>query len=278
MLDRLLDAFAYPVSVLMNLLHDLLSRWLAPDSGAAWVVSVVLLVCVVRLILLRPTWRQLWSARRTAQLQPQLRALKHQHGKDQLAYARAARELQRSEGVGVAAGLLPLLLQLPVLVGLYHLLVDFTVLGAAGGNGVFSPDQVHSFASATVLGVPLSAAIRTPVSVLAALQPGLTALGVVSVVLPLLLVAALATFVNAWHARQRPVALTDEDNPLADTMRRMTRAMVWLAPLGVLVGGVVVPLPVALALYWAVNGTWTTVQTVLMTKRLDRLLPLPEAA
>ena len=173
----------------------------------------------------------------------------------------------------MAGGLLPALTQLPVLIGLYHLLASFTVLGGSGSNGLFGPGEVHSFASATVFGVPLSAAIRTPVSVLGALQPGLTTVSVVAVVLPLLVLAAVAAFANAWHARRRqPVATTTDDLP-ADIMRRVTSSMVWLAPLGVLVGGVAFPLPVALALYWAVNGTWTTVQTVLMTRRLDRLLP-----
>jgi YidC/Oxa1 family membrane protein insertase len=51
--------------------------------------------------------------------------------------------------------------------------------------------------------------------------------------------------------------------------------MVWGAPLGLLLGGIVFPLPLAMAVYWAVNGTWTTAQTQLMTARLDRLLPLP---
>lgn len=51
--------------------------------------------------------------------------------------------------------------------------------------------------------------------------------------------------------------------------------MVWLAPLGLLVAGIAFPLPLAMAHYWAVNGTWTTVQTWAMTARLDRSLPLP---
>lgn len=209
-------------------------------------------------------------------MQPQLAALKREHGTDRMAYFRAVRELQHQKGVGAASGVLPELLQLPVLVGLYHLLVSFTVFGATGSNGLFGPEQVHSFAHATVFGVPLSAAIRTSAETLAALQPGLTSTSVVGVVFPLLLLVAAAIFVNAWRAKQRqPVAITAEDSPLADSTRHVSTIMVWLAPLGLLVAGIAFPLPLAMALYWAVNGTWTTVQTLVMTARLDRSLPLP---
>ncbi|MET1004099.1 MAG: membrane protein insertase YidC [Propionibacteriaceae bacterium] len=277
----MLDTFAYPVSALMMLLHDLLSLWLVPDTGLTWVLSTVVLVCVVRLVLLRPAWVQLRAARRTALLQPQLAALKRRHSKDPQGYLTAARELRRSEGSSVASGLLPLLLQLPVFLGLYHLLAGFTAWGALGSNGIFSAEQVQSFAEATVFGVPLSAAIRTPAALLQTLQPGLGTAQVVAVVLPLLLVAALATFLNGWrqHRRSRavatpaPDATRETDNPLADSMRQVTGLMVWLAPLGLLLGGILFPLPLAMAVYWAVNGTWTTLQTQLMNARLDRRYP-----
>jgi YidC/Oxa1 family membrane protein insertase len=270
----MLDAFAYPVSALMLLWHHLLSLLSPSDSGVTWVATIVLLVCSVRLLLLRPGWNQLVAARRTALLKPQLQALKRRHGADQQAYVQAVRELHRSEGVGLASGVLPLLLQLPAILGLYHLLIDFTRPGA-GSNGLFGVDQVHSFASATMFGVPLSAAVRTSADVLAALRPGLTGVDVLWVLLPFLVVAAAATFVNGWRSLSRQPAPGPDEGPLADSLRRTGRAMVWLGPIALLVGGIAFPLPLALAIYWAVNGTWTTVQTQLMTSRLDRRWPLP---
>lgn len=273
------DALSYPVSLVMKVLHDLLALFASPGSGFIWLGSIVLLVVTVRLILLRPAWKQMWSARRTAQIQPQLAELKRKHGSDQQSYLRAAQELQRKEGIGLAAGCLPLLIQMPVLFGLYHLLADFTVTAGGGGNGVFSAAEVASFAHATVLGVPLSAAIRTPAETLASLAPGLTTPLVVMVVLPLLIIAAVATFVNMWRTQRRqPATPTAESSPMAGSMQQVTKMMLWLAPLGLLVTGLVFPIPLALVFYWAVNGTWTTVQTQIMTARLDRTLPLPAPA
>lgn len=269
----MLDAFAYPVSALMLLWHHLLTLFSPPDSGLTWVATIILLVCSVRLLLLRPAWNQLVAARRTALLQPQLQALKRRHGGDQQAYVQAVRQLHRDEGVGLASGVLPLLLQLPAILGLYHLLINFTRSGA-GSNGLFGVEQVLSFASATAFGVPLAAAVRTPAETLVALQPGLTGSDVLWVLLPCLLVAAVAAFVNGRRSLRRQPPAGPDDGPLAESLRRTGRAMVWLSPFALLVGGIAFPLPLALAIYWAVNGTWTTVQTELMTSRLDRRWPL----
>lgn len=264
----MLDVFSYPVSVLMMLWHDLVGLVIDPNSGAAWVASILLLVCTVRLLLIRPTWKQLVSGRRVAALRPQLLALKAKHGTDQFAYATAARQLHKDEGVSLL-GFLPALLQLPVFLGLYHLLAGFST--GTGSNGVFGPEQVQSFAHAELFGVPLAAGLRTTAEALAALQPGLTLPAVMIVAVPLLLVAALATYINVTVAARRQAALPVEaDNPMAAMSAQLVKMMVWFAPVSVLLGGVMFPVPVALLLYWVINGSWTTVQTVLMNRRLDQ--------
>ena len=273
------DALSYPVSLVMKVLHDLLGLFASPDSGLIWLGSIVLLVVTVRLILLRPAWKQMWSARRTAQIQPQMGELKRQHGSDQQAYLQAVQALQRREGISLAAGCLPLLIQMPVLFGLYHLLADFTVTAGGGGNGIFTAADVTSFAHATMLGVPLSAAIRTPAETLSSLAAGLTTAHVAMIVLPLLIIAAAATFVNLWRTQRRqPATPIDAGNPMAASLSQVSKMMLWVAPIGLLVSGIAFPIPLALVFYWAVNGTWTTVQTQIMTARLDRTLPLPAPA
>jgi YidC/Oxa1 family membrane protein insertase len=266
----MLDAFAYPVSALMQLLHDLLSHLFVPDSGAAWVGSLLLLVATIRLLLLRPSWSAARSARRVAALRPRLAELKEEHGSDQTAYLAAVRRVQREEGVG-AASVLPVLVQLPVFVGLYHLLARFADPGSTGTNGVFGPEQVSSFAHARLLDVPLAAAVRSPADVLQTLQAGLSTGDVLLVVLPLLLVAAAATFVNGLVAARRQRAIAPAaDDAMATALRQVTDLMVWVAPAGLLAAGLLVPVPLALVLYWAVNGTWTTMQTLLVNRALDR--------
>lgn len=265
------NGLSYPVSVLMKLLHDLIVVVADPATGAAWILTIVLVVGVVRFVLLVPAWRQQVSARRAAVLQPRLAELRRRHRGDQAAYLRAASALQRQEGVTLGASILPVLIQLPMFFGLYHLLAGFTRAGA-GGNGVFSAAEVASFAHATLFGVPLSATVRAPATALAALSPGLTASGAAAVILPLAAVAALVTFVGLWWSRRHQVGTGIS---VAATTNRVSMIMMWASPVGLAVAPLLFPVPLALVVYWVVNGTWTTAQSVLMGLWLDRLHPLP---
>lgn len=277
----MLDAFAYPVSLLMKVWHDLLILVVPADSSLVWPGSILLLVLTVRLILLRPAWTQLVASRRRQLLQPQVAELKRRHRRDSQAYLIAVQELHRSEGIGLGSQLVPMLAQIPVFLGLYHLLAGFTGISGTGGNGAFGPTEVGSFAHATVFGVPLAAAIRTPAATLLAWDSALTQAQVIAVLLPLLLVAALATFVNGWRTQRRQAQLAGPAAPsapgtdpaLAPQLQRITTMLVWLAPVALVLGGVIFPLPLAIVGYSAVNGVWTTVQTQVMLSRLDRLLP-----
>lgn len=279
-MSELLSLLSYPVSALMKLVHAVIGLILDPGGGAAWVLTIVLLVIVVRLALLLPAWRQQVAARRAAALQPRLADLKRRHGKDRAGYLQAAAELQRREGASAGASLLPLLVQVPVFLGLYHLLAGFTVAGA-GGNGVFGAAEVALFAHASVFGVPLSAAIHAPAATLAALAPGLTAWSVAAVVLPVAVIAAAATFVGMWWTRRRQSAAPQpaaDDTALGSSMRQLSTVMMWLSPAGIIAGAVLFPIPLALVTYWAINASMSTVQSVVMGRLLDRSSPAAGAA
>jgi YidC/Oxa1 family membrane protein insertase len=155
--------------------------------------------------------------------------------------------------VSAASTLLPVLLQVPVFLGLLHVLTGFTDPELA--NYAFGPDEVRSFLEARLFGVPLSAYLSTPH--LAAL--GIERWEVAVVTVPLVLLAALATHVTArLSLRQQPA-----DGPLAGIMRWTP----WVFPLGVLVGGAFFPFPVAILLYWLTNSAWTLVQQWLAFRR-----------
>src|SRR5699024_6322834 len=73
------DIFAYPVSLVMKFWHWALGFVVDPDSGIAWVGSVLLLVVTVRLLLLRSMWRQQYSMRKMAQLAPKMKELQNKY-------------------------------------------------------------------------------------------------------------------------------------------------------------------------------------------------------
>jgi YidC/Oxa1 family membrane protein insertase len=97
-----------------------------PGGGATWVLSVAGVVLVVRLALLPLVARGVRMAHSSARARPQLQALsaRYRHSTD----AESLRRL-REERSAIAAehrmsrlGCLPLLLQLPLWLALYHLL------------------------------------------------------------------------------------------------------------------------------------------------------------
>lgn len=219
-----MDLFAYPVSLVMKFWHWMLSFVVDPDSGVAWVGSVLLLVVTVRLLLMRSMWRQQYSMRKMAQLGPKMKELqlKYKNRKSPEDRQEQAKEMQAmysEAGVNPAAGCLPLLVQIPVFIGLYHVLLNFSPRGVSieqaqtMTNGAFGPDQVSSFLNAEIFGVPLASYIRMPQDVMDSLHPGLTREDILVIALPLFVLAGIATFINMWNSfrRQKAAKLAEKE-------------------------------------------------------------------
>lgn len=84
-------------------------------------LAIIVLTLIVRLML-HPTIRQsVRSQRAMARIQPRVREIQERFKHDKEAQARETMSLYRQEGVHPLSGCLPLLIQLPVLIGLYQL-------------------------------------------------------------------------------------------------------------------------------------------------------------
>ncbi|MFJ5872077.1 membrane protein insertase YidC [Dietzia maris] len=216
-LEKPVDLFAYPVSLVMKFWHWALSFVVDPDSGIAWVGSVLLLVVTVRLLLMRSMWRQQYSMRKMAQLAPKMKELQLKYSgrkspEDRQAQAKEMQELYSGAGVNPAAGCLPLLVQIPVFLGLYYVLLNFSPPGksieeaSTMTNGAFQPEQVASFLNAEIFGVPLASYIRMPQEVMDSLHPGLQQSDILMLAVPLFVLAGIATFINMWNSFRRQKA------------------------------------------------------------------------
>ena len=156
-----------------------------------------------------------------------------------------------------------MLAQIPVFLGLYHVLMSFNRtqhgIGRLGlspeenrqlGNYVFSVADVNHFLDANLFGAPIGASMTQSTGSIAAFhefnRPAVIAIGV-----PLMMLAGFATHMNsrASVARQSPEAAA---NPQTAIMNRMA---LYIFPLGVIVGGPFLPL--AIILYWFANNIWT---------------------
>ncbi|SDQ39231.1 YidC/Oxa1 family membrane protein insertase [Tsukamurella pulmonis] len=293
-----LDYVYYPVSGIMWVWHKVFSfvPGLGPDSGITWALSVIFLVLTLRAILYKPFVRQIKTTRQMQEFQPQMQALRKKYGKDRQKLALEMQKLQKEHGFNPLLGCLPALLQVPVFIGLFHVLRSFNRM--SGGttqlfgspdmnayetrhtaNYFFSATDVQSFLDARLFGVPLSSYVQEPVKqfqafmpvsppdangVIPYIEPNFEKWWIIALSVPLMIVAALATHFNsrASIARQ-PVASLD--NPQTAIMNRL---MLWVFPIGVLVGGFF--LPVAILIYWVTQNIWTYFQQHIVFGKLDK--------
>jgi YidC/Oxa1 family membrane protein insertase len=264
-----LDPLYYAVSGVMWLWHQLFALVLGPTSGAAWALAVAFLVLTLRALMIRPFLAQMRTARAARAIAPQLAELRKQHRGDPATMVAKTRALQAEHGVSTWRTFLPVLVQTPVLLALLHVLHSFNRPGltfeqnAAIANYAFGPDEVRSFLTARLFGAPLSAYLQMPQDLLDSFGAHVDRLDVAVVVLPLLLLAAAATFLTTRNSMRTQT--TPEGVPPG-----VMRAMPYVFPLGLLAAGLLFPLPVAILVYWLTNNAWTLAQQHVAARYLDR--------
>ena len=75
------------------------------------------------------------------ELQPQIKALQKKYGKDRQRMALEMQKLQREHGFNPILGCLPMLAQMPVFLGLYHVLRSFNRTSTGIGQLGLSPER-----------------------------------------------------------------------------------------------------------------------------------------
>ena len=89
-----------------------------------WGVAIILLTFVVRGLMYPLTKKQYTSMAKMRKLQPKMEALKERFGDDRQKMGAATMELYKKEKVNPLGGCLPLLLQMPIFIGLFWMLQE----------------------------------------------------------------------------------------------------------------------------------------------------------
>lgn len=298
----MLDFIYYPVSWILWFWHKVFGFALGSDNGFAWGLSVVFLVFTLRLVLYWPFVKQVRTTRQMQQLQPKIKELQKKYKNDRQKMAIEMQKLQKEHGFNPLMGCLPVLAQVPVFIGLYHVLRSFNRVGVTSGipgfghgggmsvyanahtaNYAFDVADVQSFLRARIFGAPISAAITTPKSQMAAFADfgGIPEVShMVAVAVPLMLIAGLATHFNARAsvARQRATGVSVDPTGMGgggsptpmgpNQAELMNKLALYVFPLGVIVGGPF--LPIAILLYWVSNNMWTFGQQHIVFKQIEK--------
>lgn len=256
----MLDFIYYPVSAILWFWHMVFGSVLDPASGYVWALSVVFLVCTLRALLFKPFVHQVRSMKKMQEFAPQMRALQEKHRDDRQKLTEEMRKLQMEQGFNPLTGCLPVLVQVPVFIGLFHVLIGFKP--GARSNFVFNAADVASFVKADLFGAKLANWIAQPAQVLDSVGTDRPAMLVVGI--PLMVAGAVATHFTARHSVGRQSA-SATSNQQAAVMNRLS---LWVFPLFVLVGGAFFPL--AILIYWLSNNVWTLGQQYVVYRKIDR--------
>jgi len=228
--------FYIPLFNLLVWLYNVLP-W--PDLGLA----IILITIIIKIILYPLNKKAIVSQKALQDLQPKIEEIRKKHSQNKEAQARATIELYKQEKINPASSCLPILVQLPFLIAVYH------IFRTALTNG--SLDLLYPF-------------IQNP-GELKTIAFGFLELSKKSIWLALL--AGLAQF---WQGKmlvtKRPVIKSPEskDENLAAIMNKQ---MVYVMPIFTVFIGV--SFPAGLTLYWFVNTLLTGLQQMLVFKKKE---------
>ena len=266
MFDAILHPFAWAISYVWVWIHDLLVLLgMSSGSGIAWVLSIVLLTILVRIAIIPLFLKQIRSSRAMQAIQPEMRKIqeKYKGKKDQVSRQKMMEEtqaLQRKHKVSPFASCLPMLVQMPVLFGMYRAIIavssisagTYTYRGEATDHlGPLTASVSEEIVNSTVFGVPLSHTLRESVS-----QPSVVAVFVAAIVL---MVGLQFFSMRLSFSRNMPDM---GDNPMAQSQR----SMMYVMPLMFIFSGAFFQMGVVIytvtASFWALGQSLWTIKVM----------------
>ena len=241
------------------------SLGLQADAGLTWVLSIMGLVIVVRSALIPLFVRQIKSQRKMMEIAPELRKVqeKYRGKKDQLSREAMSREtmaLYKKHGTTPVSSCLPLLVQMPILLGMFYTLSDVKKHAewGFGGVGLLNKELTWQFYEAKLFGVaPLHTSLIEAIN---QKPDGWEATVAILVVLVILMIASqFITQLQIISKNLSPEAKVGQ-------AYQMQRIMLYVLPLAFIFSGVFFPLGVVL--YWFTSNIWTMVQQFLVIRNL----------
>lgn len=92
-----------------------------PGHELGW--AIVIITIIIRLILLVPQNRMLENSKKMAELNPKIKAIQEEYKDDRAVLGMKLMELYKEEKISPMGSCLPLLIQLPILMALYWIIM-----------------------------------------------------------------------------------------------------------------------------------------------------------
>jgi YidC/Oxa1 family membrane protein insertase len=213
----------------------------------AWILAIVFLVVTVRVVLFPVFVKQIKSQRAMQALQPKVKELQEKHKGDRESLQKEMMELYRTEKANPLMGCLPMFLQVPVFLGLFHVLRRLSPDN--GGKTLYgwTAEQFNSATSAKLFTAPLPGKFGSTAQELASLGANATSVKVIAGVLVLIMMAT--TYLTS---RQMILKTGWAEDPQQKMIQRL---MLYGIPLSLLVSGAL--FPIGVVIYWVTNNLFT---------------------
>ncbi len=114
-----------PIEGIINFAFGSLYSLTAVSGFPSYGVAIILLTVIVKVLLYPLTVKQMQSMKAMQKLQPQLKKIQEKYKDDKMAMQQKMAQLYQKEGVNPLAGCLPMLIQMPILMGMYYALFNF---------------------------------------------------------------------------------------------------------------------------------------------------------
>jgi YidC/Oxa1 family membrane protein insertase len=243
-----LDPLNNVVAWIIMKLHAWLGAIFGPASGAAWGLSIVILVILIRACLVPLFVKQVHAQRKMAQHAPQLQELRKKYKGDKQRLNEETMKFYKENGVNPLAGCLPMIPQMIVFFALFNVLraiADWKP-GTSPAYGLTVP-VVESAQKATIFGVHLGDKLLfRPAGMHLSWQQELVIL--------------ITVIISVRQSAKRGLMQTgtvDPDNPMAQSQKYMQ----YIIPFFSLTG---LYWQYGLVLYWVTTNLWTLGQQFFM--------------
>ena len=262
--DGLLWPIMVAVAWIMVQFHKLFTALgLQESGGAAWTLSIVGLVIVIRVALIPLFVRQIKASRGMQLIQPEMQAIQKKYkGKtdpaSREAMSRETMELYRKHNTNPFSSCLPILAQSPIFFALFRVLNSLTLLSQgkyAGGKthiGPLTQELARQAESATVFGAPLSGTFMK--------AAGNTQIQVVTIIL--IVAMALTTFTTQRQLTMKNMPKAALEGPMA----QQQKMLLYLMPLIFAFSGV--NFPIGVLVYWTTTNLWSMGQQFYTIRRM----------
>jgi YidC/Oxa1 family membrane protein insertase len=207
-------------------------------AGHDFGIAIILVTLLIRLILY-PLFHKSAKHQMTLQrLQPKIKKLQELHKDDKKKQTEALMELYKEHGVNPFLSIILLVIQLPILISLYRIILSG--LGAGGiGSGLYSFVPAPNTINALFFGI-LNLKQRSII---------------------LVLLAAISQYFQSRLAIYR-----SPDGGTPSPAERMARQMAFIGPIITIV--IFYNLPAGVGLYWLVSSIFSIVQQLIVNKHL----------